>query len=215
MATFSQEIRDKRYVEAGTALTRAIEIRRELSHSLATVHSKSLASTLANYGTLKQGMGELNEAQKALEEALGIYEKNSKDGEDPTCPDLARTMYNLGNVYCQQCNFESGRGMYTRAAHIQEELVLTQPYLFEPKLAKTYSGLGIVLNLLGDHEQSKNVFARALAISRKFVSSERCSDVEALSISLTNYGNTLSSLGELDSGVPPFLVPGVMRVRVG
>ena len=59
-------------------------------------------------------------------------------------PDLARSYYNLANLYNEIQRFDESEKMYKSAIEIRERLVKENPKAYEPDLARSYYNLALL-----------------------------------------------------------------------
>jgi tetratricopeptide (TPR) repeat protein len=76
----------------------------------------SAAKNLVNIGVTLSSMGRLNEAEKALKDALSVYE----EFYGPEHPNTAVVLNNLGSVYRNMGRLAEAEGVYRRVLQLQE-----------------------------------------------------------------------------------------------
>ncbi len=138
--------------------------------------------------------GRLQEAQKAIKEAIKIYRSYKFEKE------LANSLNIEGIILYDSGKLTDAIKRYEEAAKIYERLELTND------LAMAYGNKGVALYSLGRLNEAVEKFNKAIAMLEKLVNEQGRIDLAAndLAKAYGNKGNALYSLGRLNEAVEEF-----------
>ena len=174
----------------GEELRRYEDARRWRRHSEAIVErlgegARGRARLSWAFGTLMNRVGEYDEAQALLEEALAIDERLFGPGDQR----VTNAITGLGNLFFLRGDLERARRFYERSAAISEE----QRGPHHPIFANNLSNLASVLATSGELEEAQKLLERSLAIDEEAHGLEH----PALESQLGNLGAVLAMQGKL------------------
>lgn len=164
--------------------------------NVATIHN--------DLGAVLRDLGRLDEARRAFERALEIDERAFGGGLEPAqTARIAVDVNHMGSVLYAQGDLDGARRCFQRALEIDERTFGPN----HPQVATDLNNLGAVLRDLGDPARARLAFERAIEIdARTLVTNDRppsgaldaAQGDPVLAIRLTNLGNVLRDLGQLD-----------------
>lgn len=176
--------RQERLDEAEELHGRALELRRALFASDASVASE-LAASLNNLGVLHWSQARYADAEPYLREAEQLYEATL----GPEHPRVADALGNLGIVLYKLGRLEEDEALQRRALAIRERVLGAD----HPDTSAALNNLAIVLVHLGRPEDAEAAHRRALEIRRRALGPEHHETLQTL----TNLGLLLWRQGRL------------------
>ncbi|MEA5141559.1 tetratricopeptide repeat protein, partial [Arcicella rigui] len=132
------------------------------------------------------------QAQKAYERALMIYEALAKDNPQQYLPDVANTLNNLGVFYKDNNLKEQAQKAYERALMIREALAKDNPQQYLPFVATTLNNLGNFYRVNNLKEQAQKALERALMIREALAKDNPQQYLPFVATTLNNLGNFYS-----------------------
>ena len=109
-------------------------------------------------GRVYQSLGQYEEAQPLLEEALQI--RKSHFGE--VHKDVSSSLDNLARLHREWGNYETAEGLYREAIAVDEQLYASD----QPGIAQTKNNLAILLRRMGRRDEAEVLYRDALAVFR-------------------------------------------------
>lgn len=116
-----------------------------------------VAKNLVNIGVTLSSMGRLNEADKALKDALSVYEK-FYGAEHPS---TAVVLNNLGSVYRNMGRLSEAESVYNRVIKIQEKTLGSS----HPDTTATLNNLASTYVSSGRYAEAEQLFKQALELN--------------------------------------------------
>ncbi len=165
----SQGIRffkQKDYTNARHHLEKAVEIAADMGPE-----SLALAKSWGELGELYHATGEIEKAEKLLQDSIQLFRSLGKENHS----ELAPSLNNLAGVYYTKGLWQDAQKLYEQALQIwQKSLPPT-----DGKLATVYYNLGVLSLKLGQREQAIDLLSHALKIAEqafgvKHPYTERC-----------------------------------------
>ncbi len=185
-----------RYKEAEEALKEAYRIRRRLADINPDSFERHLADTLNNLGILytqwdNRDTGRYEEAEEALKEACRIRKRLADINPDSFERHLADTLNNLGILYTQWDNRDTGRyeeaeEALKEAYKIRSHLANSNPDSFERSLANTLNNLGTLYTQWDKYDLAESHLKGALEIQQNLVKKSAEAHVPSLRKILEN-----------------------------
>ncbi|MBX7131096.1 MAG: tetratricopeptide repeat protein [Fimbriimonadaceae bacterium] len=174
-----QLMKEQKFAEALPLARRVVEVlRKEKPNSV------ELGKALTTIADLHERLGQLNEADKVLEEALSILQQGAGPGSLP----IAAALHEQGRVAYGKQNLKLAREKWEQALAIYERLV---PNSFD--VANNLNNLGVVASNRGDLEEAQRRYEAALAIRERLAPGSL-----SVAASLNNLGNVAADRGDLD-----------------
>ncbi|MEV4296031.1 tetratricopeptide repeat protein, partial [Microbispora rosea] len=177
-----------------------------------------LASTLNNLAVqlgesfrLRGDSARLDEAQQAVDEALGIYRELAARDPDAYLPGLASTLNNLAvqlgesfRLRGDSARLDEAQQAADEALGIYRELAARDPDAYLPGLASTLNNLAIQVAESGRLDEGHQLAREALALHQTLAERDPDAYLPDLGRTLDNLAYVYVSAGRLDKALPLF-----------
>jgi tetratricopeptide (TPR) repeat protein len=162
-----------------------------LAHGKATKDKQLIATASGELGAILYKRGELDAAEAALRQSLGLYEELSPT-DDALKEGTARISNALGQLYRDRGQFDKAEKMYNKAVAIDKAMGR------DADLANDYNNLGLLYQARKKPDLAEQAYVEALRIQKKLQSNE------GIASSYANLGQVHFSSGDLDRAVDMF-----------
>jgi serine/threonine-protein kinase len=169
-----------------------------------------LASAAYELGLLTYEIGDRQDALRAWEESLVIYERLARENPNVTDfqSDLAKSHNNIGLLQSATGRPDQALESYDRALLIWERLARENPNVteFQSDLAKSHNNIGVLQSATGHPDQALESHGRALAIWERLAQENPAvTDFQRnLAFSHNNIGAIQSATGHPDQALESY-----------
>ena len=190
--------------QADTLSTQAIEVARTL---YLEEPNADLARTLNERADLLRFLGEYDEAEQLLREALAIRRELLEDDADPEAtPELTQSLNSLAELLREKGDYTAAEEPYREALAIRRKLWGER----DPKVIESLNNLGLLLYEKGELVEAEQIFRDALAIYQRAPERE---DAQMADV-LDNLGHLMQHKGELEEAEQIFDDALNLKIRI-
>ena len=177
MSTYCEE---NRFDEACKCYEQAIALTRE------SLTEENLAERLFEYGLFLQDNNQYHQIETYYQEALGIRERLAKTHPEAYEADVANTLNNLANLYCNTQRFDKAEEYHLRALEIRERLAKAHPETYESDVADTLNNLANLYDYTQHFDKAEEYHLRALEIRERLAKAHPEAYESDVAMTLTN-----------------------------
>jgi len=193
-----QYLQLKRFREAETAFTEALNIRKELANNNPDAYLPLVARAYSNLGVIYRNLRCYEEAETAYTKASEIFRDLVATNPDTYLSMLAQTQNNLGLLYWELRRFSEAELVYAEALNIRKDLAKKDPDSYLPDLAATQLNLGILYKSLSRFEEAESFSKDALSNFKELAIKKPAVYIPNVALAQNNLGLLFIDLGRFE-----------------